>query len=221
MEMTTVRKWRFPVLIGGGIVAAGVLVYLGNGHINSRATQGTIAHRDVYRDGEVKPGDVGTPGAVLESKDFQKLAKDQAFQEVLSDAGFQKLVTDQSFLALLKSASFINLAQNNLFRLAMLNPGVVADLRARSAQDVTVRLKADLLAAGAQDLNANASFNAVINSSAFSSLLRRSEFASVLARSEFGVVMSNAAFLRLASSSSFQNAMRSNSADLSNQLTLR
>jgi hypothetical protein len=216
------------VLIGGGIVAAGVLVYLGNGHINSRATQGTIAHRDVYRDGEVKPGDVGTPGAapvavkaVLESKDFQKLAKDQAFQEVLSDAGFQKLVTDQSFLALLKSASFINLAQNNLFRLAMLNPGVVADLRARSAQDVTVRLKADLLAAGAQDLNANASFNAVINSSAFSSLLRRSEFASVLARSEFGVVMSNAAFLRLASSSSFQNAMRSNSADLSNQLTLR
>ncbi len=216
------------MLIGGGIVAAGVLVYLGNGHINSRATQGTIAHRDVYRDGEVKPGDVGTPGAapvavkaVLESKDFQKLAKDQAFQEVLSDAGFQKLVTDQSFLALLKSASFINLAQNNLFRLAMLNPGVVADLRARSAQDVTVRLKADLLAAGAQDLNANASFNAVINSSAFSSLLRRSEFASVLARSEFGVVMSNAAFLRLASSSSFQNAMRSNSADLSNQLTLR
>src|SRR5579859_3525553 len=93
--MTSLRRWRFPVLIGGGIVAAGTLFYLAGGHVNSLATQGTIAHRDVYRDGDVKV-DVGTPGAapvavqaVLQSKDFQKLAKNQAFQGLMNNQAFQ------------------------------------------------------------------------------------------------------------------------------------
>src|SRR5450631_687787 len=97
--MTTLRKWRFPILIGTGIIAAGALIYFANGHISTDKTQGAIGQRDVYRDGQVNSADVATPGsspvadqAILESSDFKELAKNPAFQQLLSDGSFQELL---------------------------------------------------------------------------------------------------------------------------------
>ena len=61
--MTSLRKWRFPILIGSGLIAAGVLFYFSNTHVSTDKTQGAIGQRDVYRDGQVNSADVATPGS--------------------------------------------------------------------------------------------------------------------------------------------------------------
>ena len=65
--MTFLRKWRFPILIGSGLIAAGMLFYFSNAHVNSDKTQGAIGKRDVYRDAQVSSADVATPVAIGES----------------------------------------------------------------------------------------------------------------------------------------------------------
>jgi hypothetical protein len=45
--MTTLRKWRFPILIGAGLIAAGALFYVSNYRVNPEKTQGAIGKRDV------------------------------------------------------------------------------------------------------------------------------------------------------------------------------
>ena len=60
--MSFLRKYRFPFLIGGGVVAAGLLVYFSHSS-GLNQTQGAIGHRDVYRDSEVKSADVDTNGS--------------------------------------------------------------------------------------------------------------------------------------------------------------
>ena len=87
--MTSLRKWRFPILIGSGLIAAGVLFYFSKTHVSSDKTQGAIGKRDVYRDAQVNSADVAAPGsapvatqAILESSEFKALAKNQAFQEL-------------------------------------------------------------------------------------------------------------------------------------------
>src|SRR5450432_1819115 len=61
-KMSFLRKYRFPFLIGGGVVAAGLLVYFSHSS-GLNQTQGAIGHRDVYRDSEVKSSDVDTNGS--------------------------------------------------------------------------------------------------------------------------------------------------------------
>src|SRR5580700_10128804 len=121
-KMTTLRKWRFPILIGAGLVAAGVLFYVSSNRVNPEKTQGAIGKRDVYRDGQVASADVDPAGsapvavkAVLESGEFKALAKNPAFQEVLSSASFAQLASNQSFVSLLANASFQKLAQDKSF----------------------------------------------------------------------------------------------------------
>src|ERR1700728_5513796 len=99
--MTSLRKWRFPILIGSGLIAAGILFYFSNAHVSSDKTQGAIGQRDVYRDGQVNSADVATPGsapvattAILESSQFKSLAKNQAFQELMKDQSFARLSND-------------------------------------------------------------------------------------------------------------------------------
>ena len=95
--MTKFRKWRFPILIGSGILTAAALIYFANGRVNSEKTQGAIGKRDVYRDGQVDAASVGaTPGtapvamqAILDSKEFKALAKNQAFQSLMASHEFQ------------------------------------------------------------------------------------------------------------------------------------
>jgi hypothetical protein len=217
--MTGLRKWRFPVLIGGGVVAAGILFYLADAHVSSRATQGTIAHRDVYREGDVKPGDVGTPGAapvaiqaVLQSKDFQKLAKNQAFQGVMNNNAFQEMSRNAAFWNLLKNDAFANLTQNTQFQVAMRNEALTSKLVASHSQGMTASLRNELLASNVQDLANNGSFNALLVDKSFNELLRQASFTQLLASHQFQALMGNASFLTLASSAGFQNALMSGSA---------
>jgi len=121
--MTTFRKLRFPILIGSGILAAAGLIYFANGRINSDKTQGAIGKRDVYRDGQVDAATVGaTPGAapvamqaILDSKEFKSLAKNQAFQELMASHEFQAVARDQAFVNLLSNSDFRQMAQNTAF----------------------------------------------------------------------------------------------------------
>src|ERR1700678_3585297 len=118
--MSSLRKWRFPILIGSGLIAAGVLFYFSSSHVSSDKTQGAIGKRDVYRDGQVDSADVAAPGsapvatqAILESSEFKSLAKDHAFQE---------LVNSSEFTALARYKAFGLLLSNPDFRLLALNP---------------------------------------------------------------------------------------------------
>lgn len=218
VSMISLRRWRFPVLIGGGIVAAGTLFYFAGGHVNSRATQGTIAHRDVYRDGDIKPGDVGTPGtapvavkAVLESKDFQKLAKNQAFQGLMNDQAFQVMAKNGAFWGLLQSQTFATAMRNGLFLQAVQNRGVMASMQSSQAHGMDAGLRNELLASNVSGLANSSNFNKLLNDSSFRGLLHESAFTHLLASHEFQALMGNASFLTLASSAGFQNALMSGS----------
>src|SRR5580658_8658121 len=108
--MTTQRKWRFFILIGAGLIAAGALVYFSNGHVSTSKTQGAIGQRDVYRDGKVASADVAQPGsapvatdAILKSSEFKALAKNQAFQELMRSDSFNEMTRNASFMVLLSN----------------------------------------------------------------------------------------------------------------------
>jgi hypothetical protein len=202
-------------------VAAGTLFYLANGHVSSRATQGTIAHRDVYRDGDVKPGDVGTPGAapvavqaVLQSKDFQKLAKNQAFQVLMNDHSFQEMAKNRLFLGLLGNTALVQMSQNSAFQSAMRSEALKSKLLANGAQGMTSNLRNELFAANVSELANNSSFTSLLTDKSFHALLNQAAFGNLLASSQFNLLMRNASFLTLASSAGFQNAMASSAANL-------
>jgi len=121
--MTTQRKWRFFILIGAGLIAAGAVIYYSNGRVSNDKTQGAIGNRDVYRDATVASADVATPGsapvateAILKSSEFKALAKDPAFLALLNDNDFSKLTHVQGFLALLANADFQRQIQDIQFR---------------------------------------------------------------------------------------------------------
>src|ERR1700733_6593614 len=120
--MTSLRKWRFPILIGSGLIAAGILFYFSTTHVGSDKTQGAIGKRDVYRDGQVNSADVATPGsapvatqAILESSEFKALAKNQAFQELKSNSDFSALSSNVNFQAVMRNANFLMLARQQGF----------------------------------------------------------------------------------------------------------
>ena len=215
--MTTLRKWRFPILIGAGLIAAGALFYVSSYRVNPEKTQGAIGKREVYRDGQVASADVGTPGAapvavkaVLESGEFKALAKDPAFQEVLKNASFAQLSTDPAFVNLLANSQFRSLAQNQTF----------AALLQDSAAQGTEALKGPggHLFAG---LEQNAQYSALVHSAAFQelsrsqaffSLLQQPAFVSLMSRGAFQGMMANSQFGLLASQASFQGALLSGNA---------
>ena|SRR5690242_6748744 len=203
--MSTVKRFRFPALIGAGVVAAGVVVYVSNTRINSPQTQGAIGQRDVYRDAKVDSADVGTPGeapvvtkAILESTEFQSLAKNDAFHNLMADRAFAELARNEAFFRLLRNSSFVRALDNEAFRQA-LQRGSAADLGARlrslgSVADAAYQRSAKKSAEDEafQRLANNASFRAFWQSHADSQsldLVRRSEFQALLARSDFQSAM--------------------------------
>ena len=136
--MNSLRKWRFPILIGGGLIAAGILFYFSSTHVSSDKTQGAIGKRDVYRDGQVASADVATPGsapvatqAILASSEFKELAKNPAFQQLLHDSAFNELTQrNNAFVGLLaltefrmavRDLHFAGLVHSATFQLALKN----------------------------------------------------------------------------------------------------
>jgi len=178
MSTQTARKLRFPVLIGSGVIAAGILVYFANGYINSQKTQGAIGHRDVYRDGEVKAADVAaTPGAapvaikaILESKEFKSLANNSDFQAMVTNASFNTLV-QSGFLMQVLSASNTNAANQNVHELLLqLNSASASQSAAQNAVN---------------QLSTNQSFNNLLQSQQFLTLASNANLASLLTTASF------------------------------------
>ena len=149
-QISTFRKWRFTILIGGGVLAAAGLIYFANGRVNSEKTQGAIGNRDVYRDGKVDPATVGaTPGsapvamqAILDSKEFKELAKNQAFQSLVSSQGFQALGKNAGFVQLLSDGSFVQMAQNASFTQLLQNDHFRSALAASHNQSLNTQAHA-------------------------------------------------------------------------------
>jgi len=192
--MTTLRKWRFPILIGSGLIAAGILFYFSSTHISSDKTQGAIGKRDVYRDGQVTSADVATPGsapvattAILESSEFKALAKNPAFQELMKDSSFSKLSRDSNFAGLMANASFLTLASDPQFS-RLVNSGLFSQY-----------LK--------QGMNRNELFAAMKNDAAYSGLAQRSEMVQLMQNQLFLSMARLGEFRALVGSQALQNAM--------------
>ncbi len=201
--MTSLRKWRFPILIGSGLIAAGVLIYFSNTHVSSDKTQGAIGQRDVYRDGQVNAADVAAPGsapvattAILETSEFKSLAKNAAFQELLhSDAfngshrkAFADLLANSEFRAAAQDLRFAALVNSSAFQLALRSHADLysalkeqAQFRAMDSNGMRMLLKNDLFLRLARE----SSFHELIASNALRENLKNEAFVSLLSRSDF------------------------------------
>jgi len=223
-KMSTFRKWRFSILIGSGIIAAGVLLYFSNARVSSDKTQGAIGKRDVYRDSQVNTADIAAPGqapvataAILESSEFKSLAKNPAFQELLQNQSFTALKNDARFSAILADVSFQSMIQNPVFMQAI-NTGVLA--QAVAGVQTNLQAQQAILSAIQQDvhfeaLQNNVAFNTLIQSNLFLGLFKSHEFQNLLASQSFNVLASNSTFNSLLSNSEFrQNLLRLSSSQL-------
>jgi hypothetical protein len=209
--MTFLRKWRFPILIGSGLIAAGVLVYFANTHVGADKTQGAIGKRDVYRDAQDNSADVATPGsapvateAILQSSDYKELAKNPAFQELLRESSFNKLAREKAFFELLSDNSFRVMSQNRLFLEFVrtdlfqqaVRQGTLASLRPQEAKY--------------QDLIRLDAYNRLINNAAFQSAARNQSFAGLVSSNAFQLNMEQRAFTNLVSQAGFQGILVNN-----------
>lgn len=91
--MTTLRKWRLQILIGGGLMAAGALISPANAQDDPGQTHGGIGKRDVYRDAQVNSADVDTPGsapvasqAIFQGNELKSPPKNQGQELLGTDA---------------------------------------------------------------------------------------------------------------------------------------
>lgn len=226
--MTTLRKWRFPILIGAGLIAAGVLFYVSSNRVNPEKTQGAIGKRDVYRDGQVASADVGTPGAapvavqaVLDSSEFKALAKDAAFQEMLRNESFAELARNPVFVRLLADGTFQNLARFQAFA-ALIQEGLKQGSNGGGGG------RTGLNFAGLEENSQYAAlmnhegFHQLVENPAFAEMARQQLFINLLSSASFQGIMSNGIFSRLASMGTFQNALLAgSSANLANGIMVR
>jgi hypothetical protein len=196
-EMTTLRKWRFPILIGSGILAAAGLIYFANGRINSDKTQGAIGKRDVYRDGQVDAATVGaTPGtapvamqAILDSKEFKSLAKNQAFQELMASHEFQAVARDQAFVNLLSNSDFRQMSQNTAFAQLMQHSEFRQELGKQALGNFDMSFASVRQDANFQALERNQAFVNLTQNAMFRSIARNDAFANLMVRSSFQAMM--------------------------------
>jgi len=211
--MTTLRKWRFPILIGSGLIAAGVLVYFSNAHIGSDKTQGAIGQRDVYRDGQVASADVATPGsapvattAILESSEFKSLAKNPAFQELLKSDAFNEAGHRKAIADLMVRSEFQAVAQDARFAIFVRSDALQSALRSHADLFVALRNDAQFRALDSNGLRLllrNESFKMLASQRSFHELLASSGLRASLRAPEFAL---------LASHPEFQKALESGSA---------
>ena len=181
--MTSLRKWRFPILIGSGVIAAGALVYFSNAHVSTNKTQGAIGQREVYRDGQVASADVATPGsapvateAILEGSEFKALAKNPAFQELMKNNAFHELALRHEFLDLLANSEFRAAVQNQHF--AELVDSAQFQVALRDHQDLSLALKNDL------------TFGLILRNESMMRLIRMDAFQKMAANQAFDKLLS-------------------------------
>jgi prolyl oligopeptidase PreP (S9A serine peptidase family) len=220
----TARKLRFPLLIGGGVVAAAGLVYFSHSRITSQQSVGAIGQRDVYRDAQANSADVGTPGsapvavtAILQDKQFRSLAKNQAFQNLLGSQAFQVLTQDKAFVNLIATNAFQVMAANPVFVQLVTSVSFQQALNAAKEQVATSSQAQALSASMSQDSNYQAlqniaAFNGVLSSSNFAVLAGNPAFVNLVASAPFQSMVNNQAFVALVNESQFQNVLLQGSA---------
>jgi hypothetical protein len=177
--MTFLRKWRFPILIGSGLIAAGVLIYFANTHVGFDKTQGAIGKRDVYRDGQVASADVATQGsapvatqAILESSEFKAVVKNPAFQQLVRDDEFTELNKQGALAGLLADPAFRKLAGDESFKQLLQSDLFINGVRERlSIRDLTASLQRE------------SSYNRLIDKASLNALLEHNSSLRVLAGS--------------------------------------
>jgi hypothetical protein len=225
--MTTLRKWRFPILIGSGLIAAGALVYFSNGHVSTEKTQGAIGQRDVYRDGQVNSADVATPGsapvaneAILQSSEFKALAKNPAFQELLKADAFNDIRARKAIAELFADKSFVAAAQDERFAQLVNSATFQAALKAHSDLFVALKAemrtmdlrKADTNKADLRDLGlADSNLKQLLKNESFRMLARQEVFQHLLASSALKQSLKLEAFASMASQPEFQRALEAGS----------
>ena len=226
--MSTFRKWRFSILIGSGIIAAGVLLYFSNARVSSDKTQGAIGKRDVYRDSQVNTADIAAPGqapvattAILESGEFKALAKNPAFQELLKDNSFTELKGNHQFEDLLADLNFQQMIQNSMFMGLLKSDalaqalGPKAELNMRDSQVQSAIFNAIRSDSHYEALRNDAIFNQLVHNSAFNSLLLNMSFRALMSSSAFNSLATSQLFNSLLMNGSFrQNLLSLSSSQL-------
>jgi hypothetical protein len=204
--MTFLRKWRFPILIGSGLIAAGVLVYFANTHVGSDKTQGAIGKRDVYREAQDNSADVARPGsapvateAILQSSEYKELAKNRAFQQLLKDESFDKLTKNKAFLELLTDQNFRVMVKERMFAEMVSSPAFREALNEN-------KLNADLSQGLVkyQDLIRADAFNGLSHNPAFLAVARSDSFARLVSNGSFRESMAQPALVSLLTQPAFQ-----------------
>lgn len=204
--MSSLRKWRFPILIGSGLIAAGVLFYFSSSHVSSDKTQGAIGKRDVYRDGQVASADVATPGsapvatqAILESSEFKSLAKNPAFQQMVQSSEFNALSQKNAFGLLLSDPNFRQALQNLQF--AAMVHSLTFQNALRDHADLTLAMRADsqfhMMAESAplKAMFASDNFRAMAVDKLFLGLVDKAYFSQALADKSFALMALQPNFL--------------------------
>lgn len=222
-HMTTLRKFRFPILIGGALIAAAALLYFSGSKILPEKIQGAIGMRNVYRDGQVASSDVDAAGtapvainAVLASSEFKSLAHNAAFQEMLKSDSFLQLSRNQAFVGLLANPAFRQLARDQSFA-ALLNNSAFQNAPGGHGGD---RLFAGLEQNAAYaSLEKNDAFAQLASNQALVGLTRSDLFVHLVSSASFQSLVKDESFAHLASMQSFQNALLAGSAaNLANNL---
>jgi hypothetical protein len=214
--MNSLRKWRFPILIGSGLIAAGILFYFSSSHVSSDKTQGAIGKRDVYRDGQVASADVATPGsapvatqAILESSEFKSLAKNPAFQQLVHDDAFNELVKENSAFTGLLALTDFRMAVHDL-RFAALVHSATFQLALRNHADLSMALRTDL---NYRALAENASMKAMFASDNFRAMAENKLFLGLVDKAYFSQALADKSFALMALQPNFMAALRDGSMD--------
>ena len=223
--MNTYRKFRFPILIGAGVIAATVLLYQTSSRIDSRNIQGAIGKRDVYRDAQVNAADVNaSPGlapvalkVLLESKEFKAVAKDPAFQTVMANSQFQELARNQAFLSAMANPAIASLTNNAAFLQYVRSESfarMIAGVHASMSQgEVQQAVQSSLKASSSEALTSNAAFNLLMYNANFLMALQnqslKAGLVSTLSLDAFAGLVSNPAYQGLMRSSNFLSALSS------------
>jgi hypothetical protein len=230
--MSALRKYRYPIFIGAGVIAAGAIFYFAE-HVSSEQTRGAIGQREVYRDGQVSAADVkANPGsapvamkALLESKEFKALEKNPAFQELLASSSFQTLAQNTHFINLLQNEGFLQLARNESFK-QYLSSGAMNQLmhQSQNSQPRDADLTASLIRQNAQQLASNQAFLGLMRLNSFLALAQNQSnvqaLVNMMQMPSFASLSQNMQFTSLLSQASFQNALlQGSAANLSLQLT--
>lgn len=220
--MTTLRKWRFPILIGSGLIAAAALVYFANGHFGADKTQGAIGKRDVYRDGQVASADVATPGsapvateAILESSEFKSLAKNPAFQQMLASSDFNELAKQNAFALLMLEPDFRALAADPAFsQLLNYEPfkkGITESFKHVGGHDEILSRISKERPEFAK-FRDDARMKHMLKTESYARLFASEHLGNLLITRAFAAVINNAAFEHMAAHAQFLNALSDGSA---------